>query len=245
MGPLTTSLHNGASCVDGQGLVFDGIDDHASLAPGQYLGPAVTLSVWVWYNAGAHSVTPLLDFENPGGGCGGDEIYMGDFPRVILHSSGRVTSSLPAPTGEWVHLVATASTAQGGTSNSMNIYLNGVLADTASASVTQAMRSSLWVGRNTCSNTYLSGKINSLEMWNSSLSDAQVSALHAAASSAEHACNGVTKPRASYSWRSVASLNAAIFLVPHVDLCVSDALTTLMLSLLAACAAARIALKSR
>ena len=79
--------------------------------------------------------------------------------------------------------------------------------------------------------------------------DAQVLSLErsraAAASSAEQARNGVTKPRASYSWRSVASLNAAILLTPHVDLCVSDALTTYMLSLLAACAAARIALKTR
>merc|ERR1712159_71847 len=64
IGPLSTTLHNGARCVPGEGLVFDGNSKHASLSPGQTLGPDITLSVWVWYNADAHRVTPLLDLEN-------------------------------------------------------------------------------------------------------------------------------------------------------------------------------------
>ena len=103
IGPLTTSLHNGASCVHGTGLVFDGSDDHASLSPGQNFGPSLTFAVWVWYDSDAHAVSPLLDFEHPG-----PEIVLGDFPRVILHSNNRVTSTSAVPTQQWVCLLYTS-----------------------------------------------------------------------------------------------------------------------------------------
>ena len=118
VGPLTTSLHNGAVCVPGDGILFSGDDDYASLAPGQTFGPQLTFSLWVWFDADAHAVTPLLDFEVA---HQSSEIFMGDFPRVILHSNGRVTSTHAAPTQQWVHVVATVS------STMMHIYLNGDL----------------------------------------------------------------------------------------------------------------------
>ena len=57
----------------------------------------------------------------------------------------------------------------------MTIYINGILSATASASIPPAIRNSLWIGRNTCSNTYLAGKIHSLQIWDSALSSTQVS----------------------------------------------------------------------
>ena len=56
---------------------------------------------------------------------------------------------------------------------------NGAISGKARATVTQQLRNNLWIGRNTFSNTYLPGKINSVKIWNSALSDGQVAELYA------------------------------------------------------------------
>jgi hypothetical protein len=168
LGGMTTTLHGDTYCEDGVGLVFDGDRDYASMSPAlQMFGPDITLAVWVYYESDAHAVSPLLDLENPG-----SEIFLGDFPYIILHSNSRVSATDAAPTNEWIHVAATAG------SGEMKIYINGELSAAASATVTQASRNDLWIGRNTHSDTYLHGKIKSIEIWKRALDSTEVRKLY-------------------------------------------------------------------
>ncbi len=124
-----------AAGTNGQALVFDGSNTVVTLPPNVATNSAFSFAAWVYWNGGAQWQR-IFDFGNS------TTHYMFLTPRsgnntlrfAIANggSEQRVETAGPLPAGQWVHVAFTLNGATGA------LYTNGLLAASASVSITPA-----------------------------------------------------------------------------------------------------------
>ena len=182
VGGMDATLVNGATCVAGEGVVFDGVDGYVDLVD-QSLGGPMTIAFYVRWDALNWRSGPC-DFFQEGGSQNiiiySTDGYVGNSATIAfdIYNGGqsRVTIANDAiVTGAWMHLVGTV---QG---TSMKLYKDGGVVSSIDygwepISMTRAEH---WLGRSGEAGGFFQGAIKSMQIWSRALDATEVANLYA------------------------------------------------------------------
>ncbi len=147
---FTPMRDNRFSVVD-----FDGSNDYIQL-PVPFSHTNHSISVWV-----NHSGTYKTIFSSQDSGSSGIRLRTDDGNRLQYQINGTTTTASTAYINQWVHYVCTYD------GSTMLIYINGVQAQTASASQTVSTTTNARIGVNSAElSQHLSGSISSVALYN-------------------------------------------------------------------------------
>ena len=182
--------------VSTKSVSLDGADESAmSASEALFNGSDTNYSISFWEKGNETAINDILAINADGDGDGDGRFrirryyatfyfYEGsnDGSEAFINSrrSGADAYPHPGPSGEiWYHVVCTSNTAAGSTTNSLNIYVGGILCGTGNgtawASPTGTQR--VIFGRNAASSTWYKGSVDSITMWNTELDQGEVEAI--------------------------------------------------------------------
>ena len=162
---------NWRTCPDGGCLWFDGVDDYVEVDVDDWVGN-FTVSQWVWANS-----TTLPDYasvfavsDNAGSNT--------SFQHAIFNGEWRLHNNQTHTFGDveaqqWMHLVTVFE------SGNVRQYLDGVLVRTTTFPSGSLNNIDLYkLGVNRAQSTYFEGMIDKVMIWESALTDGDVTRLH-------------------------------------------------------------------
>lgn len=167
----------------GTSLRFDGVDDKITFANSP-LTPSGTFEAWLSKDDWSDHVDDVL-FGNNIGHLDINSFYMSLHPVVGLHmryggggeTGNMYTSSNDSKAlvdGSWHHLAGTWHNAGGETT--ISIYLDGVLLDSQTQTITIDMGSTFQIGINPSSGTLKNAQIDEVRVWNYARSASELQA---------------------------------------------------------------------
>lgn len=190
-GRTLTAQGNATTAVGGKigrAATFDGTGDYLEFTTDFVPSKNVTFSAWIWRNT-TGVLDPLL-FAGPRTGCSPSafdlRVTTGQLAQVGVGCANAIRLGAAAPSigrTQWYHLAVTRDSL-----GRASIYLNGALAagpSDVNGTETENTLQSLVVGglfaTGALSNS-ANGMIDELAIWNTALSDAEITALYAAQS---------------------------------------------------------------
>jgi uncharacterized protein (TIGR03790 family) len=162
---------NWRSCVDGDCLWYDGVDDYLQVDVDDWVGN-FTISQWVWANTSSqptYASTFAID-NNAGSNY--------SFQHAVINGEWKMHNNQSYSFGivepqEWVHLVTVFDNGQ------TRQYLDGVLVGTNSFPNGSFNNIDLYkLGVNRAGSSYFEGMIDNLRIWDTALSNGSVTSLH-------------------------------------------------------------------
>ena len=174
-GEMDATLMNGATCVQGEGVVFDGVDDYVDLADVE-LGGEMTIAIWAKFES-LSNWGALFDFDD---GLDSNSITVSHAEDTGALFSGFQTrngdwyagTGSQISVGEWKFFVITIGDGE------LREYSDGVQGGEVSYGALPAVmtRTYHYLGRHT-SGSYLNGAIRSLRIWRHALGADEVAEL--------------------------------------------------------------------
>lgn len=154
---------------------FDGINDYISAGTVDF---SVPVSVSLWFkssvvNAVYHSVLAWNNEAYPQQGIQLFADGAGKFNVRIGFGSDRKTLSIVDGDNAWHHLAATRDA-----TNSLKVYVDGVLEVSSSNTSALGSNHTLYFGRTFMSNEFFNGAIDDIRIYNYAISAAQADSLH-------------------------------------------------------------------
>jgi hypothetical protein len=170
---------------NGNGLIFDGIDDYVSVWAFDVPGSAMTISAW--FKADALQNPDPRIISKASGAAEQDHYFM--LSTTVVSGAGRlrfrlktggttktlIASSGDIPTGQWVHAVARYNGSR------MTLYLNGVQVGSLAATGAMTGNSNVPVaiGRNPQPYAAFDGTIDEIRIYTRALNTNEIRSLHA------------------------------------------------------------------
>ncbi len=179
----TVAVTTHASCVKGDCVEFDGINDDILMSQGwdTLLASSgtvpVSFSYWVYFDVSTEQ-TILMDTNDVLHSTLSSSAYLRAYrhPTTTQHASA-------LSTGQWYHVVITHSNVTANAADSVNIYINGALvmaqtntnsSETFSASTDLYLGSSSYYG----SSAFLNGKLDEVYIYNRVLTTNEITVLY-------------------------------------------------------------------
>ena len=173
--------YDGATGKRNASLGFDGTDDYVVVTDNTSLSPAVvTISQWIYPTAAGSSGGDLATLWKGHIGSSTDQSYgflWGDTQYVTFRIGGtasydQLLSSEPLSLNQWTHVLGTYD------GSGLRLYINGVLDDSKSTSITSLKDTSqnLFIGASytTAPFKFFTGLIDETKIWNYPLTAQQV-----------------------------------------------------------------------
>ncbi|MEK6888410.1 MAG: LamG domain-containing protein [Candidatus Aenigmatarchaeota archaeon] len=171
----TISSANCSAAVLGKldsGCSFDGINQNITVADSGSLDikSDITISVWIKHNsATANYAETIISKRAQNTDNSNYQLYLRTTTGKVRYYNGiaEYEYNYAPPSGQWVHLALTINS-----TNSSNLYANGVLTDTLTAGLGAVNNGNFWVGLfdNATQDEPFNGTIDEVIVWNRTLS---------------------------------------------------------------------------
>ncbi len=193
---MHATMHSGATCSDGEGITFDGVDDWVDLQD-VVLGDSMTISVWGQYDSLSQPFSRIYDFGN--GNNANKQVHLahGRWPNGATDDLEARTSQGTAYSGatvddshysgfwrvgEMTNVISVWSVA--GSSTTFTLYRNGeklVEKTNSKVRAPRIQRVNHFLGRvsDLSASQRLEGKIKAFTLWDRALSATDVAEAYA------------------------------------------------------------------
>ena len=166
-----------AEAIGNGSASFNGSSDYVEVADSQVLqtNDDMTISAWIYVTGTTDGVYKVIAMKRDSGGTN-YQFYLSNeaSPKLRFWDGSSATSSTSAITkNEWNHV---AVSIQDGVTNGTVFYINGIADGTATFNISSD-DSPLFIGKHSTSDTYWSGNISQLGIWQGALSQSQVQSL--------------------------------------------------------------------
>lgn len=173
---------NRAEGIEGNALVFDGIDDYVGLSDCDKIKPTNAFTLAAWIKVGSNASTNYIFSDKYKGGTGkGILLRVHDSGRLIFWCGsgtdiGVLTSSTVLNTNTWYHIVASWNNSN----KEMSLWINGVKDDLTKVQngiITYEADATTSIGRWE-DNGYFNGMIDQFILWKRALSPDEIGELY-------------------------------------------------------------------
>ena len=162
---------NWRTCVDGNCLWYDGIDDYANVDVDDWLGN-FTVSQWVWANISNQSTYASTFAIDNNAGSNQSFQHMVSGSKWKLHNNQTLDFGDVIPQ-KWTHLVTVFD------SGETRQFMDGVLVNTNSYPNGSINNFDIYkLGVNRAGNSYFEGMIDNVMIWDAALSNGSISSLN-------------------------------------------------------------------
>jgi YVTN family beta-propeller protein len=147
----------------GGALSFDGVDDYVNVGNGLY-NQELTIQCWIYPTEIRQQVIFSKEMNNTG-----YQVFMGSNGTINVGmdglgaSGGRPSGSTVINTNQWTHVVIVMKS---GIADGSAIYINGVLEDTGTGTISTGATNPVDIGRKTDGTLYFIGKIDDVKIYN-------------------------------------------------------------------------------